>query len=94
MLECSPPFEANYILSKLVLMVKHSLGALAVLFCTTCLISPLAAHPGHGEDGAAHNLAAHYLAAPVHAFPLLVGFALLALLVGVAVRGRFAKSPE
>jgi hypothetical protein len=69
-------------------MVKHSLGALAVLFCTTCLISPLAAHPGHGEDGAAH-----YLAAPVHAFPLLVGFALLALLVGVAVRGRFAKSP-
>ena len=50
------------------------------------MISTVGAHPGHGEEGGAH-----YLMASEHAFPLLVGFALFALLVLLTVRGRLAK---
>jgi len=71
---------------KLVFTVKHYLGANAFFFFTTCMISTVGAHPGHGEEGGAH-----YLMASEHAFPLLVGFALFALLVLLTVRGRLAK---
>ena len=67
--------------------MKRYLRAFAGLFCTTLFVSPLSAHPGHGEDGVTH-----YLATPEHLLPVLIVFALLLLVFGVVLRGRVNRS--
>ena len=67
--------------------MKRYLRAFAGLFCTTLFVSPLSAHPGHGEDGATH-----YLATPEHLLPVLIVFAFLLLVFGVVLRGRVNRS--
>jgi hypothetical protein len=75
------------ILSNLVSSVKRYLRPIVILFSTALLISPLSAHPGHGDGGAAH-----YLATPEHVLPILLAFALLIFTLAALLRTRFAKS--
>ncbi|MCH1442153.1 MAG: hypothetical protein L7W43_20985 [Rubripirellula sp.] len=67
--------------------MKRFLRSFAGLFCTTLFVSPLMAHPGHGEGGATH-----YLATPEHLLPVLVVFAFLLLAFGMVLGGRVARS--
>jgi hypothetical protein len=82
-----PQIGPTIILLNSVSSVKRYLRAFAGLFCTTLLVSPLSAHPGHGEEGATH-----YLATPEHVLPVLVVFALLLCAFGVVRRGRVNQS--
>ncbi len=70
-----------------VFSVKRYLRAFAGLFSTTLFVSPLPAHPGHGNEGATH-----YLATPEHLLPVLVVFAFLLVAFGVVLRGRVTRS--
>ena len=71
----------------LVFSVKRYLRAFAGLFCTILFVSPLSAHPGHGNEGATH-----YLATPEHLLPVLVVFAFLLVAFGAVLRGRVTRS--
>ncbi|MDB4645006.1 hypothetical protein OAF37_03005 [Rubripirellula sp.] len=83
----SAAIVATIILSNLVSSVKRYLRPIVSLFSTALLISPLSAHPGHGDGGAAH-----YLATPEHVLPILLAFALMILTFAALFRTRFAKS--
>jgi len=81
-----PQFGFIIILFLSVLSVKRYFAAFAGLFCTTLSVSPLWAHPGHGEAGASH-----YFAAPEHLLPVVVVVAILLCTVGLLLGGRIAN---
>ena len=59
---------------------------LAALACLTTLL-----HDGHGEP-ALRGSPAHYVAEPVHAWPILVAAGLLAVAAVLVVRRRRARA--